>query len=386
MTRVLHLISSSGFFGADNVLIQLSKQMRQTAFSPTIGVFKNLQIPHLEVAEVAKRHNFPVEIFPCKGKLDLRTISSIRNVLKTRKIHIVHSHGYKSNLYALAASAGKNVSLVATCHNWLGDDRKMRFYARLDKFFLNRFDKVVAVSDTVEQEILNHNIPSAKVLVIPNGIDLDRFNSLRKPDTLKGEFGIDGNYRVIGTVGRLSEEKGHRILLHAAKRVLQEYSNVVFLIVGDGPLRRDLEAKSAQLIEAEGTKADRPGGPIVFAGVRNDMPEIYSLMDIFVLPSLTEGLPMVLLEAMAAKKPAVATRVGAVPRVFERGQCGLLIQPGDAESLAGAILDLLDNPQKAQSLAQKGYERVRDHFSAQRMADQYVEVYEDALRARGSKG
>jgi len=378
--KVLHLINSSGFFGADNVLIELSKQMRQTAFSPTIGVFKNLKIPHLEVAEVARRYDFPVEIFPCKGKLDIRTILSIRNFLRAQKIDIAHSHGYKSNFYALAASTGNKVSLIATCHNWLGQDRKMKLYARLDKSFLNRFDKVVAVSDSVEKEILKHNISPAKVLVIQNGIDLGRFNSGRKTDTLRRELGIDPKCNIVGTVGRLSEEKGHTHLLHGAQKVLQAYPDVVFLIVGDGPLREDLQDKALQLAQ-EGSV-----NPFLFTGVRNDMEEIYSLMDIFVLPSLTEGLPMVLLEAMAAQKPVVATRVGAVPRVIENGHSGLLIPPGDVESLAGAIIDLLNDPQKAQYMAQNGYERVRDHFSAKRMAEQYIKVYEDVLSTRNKKG
>jgi glycosyltransferase involved in cell wall biosynthesis len=376
---VLHLINSSGFFGADNALIELSKQMRRTTFSPTVGVFKNLRIPHLEVAEVAKRYDLPVLIFPCRGKLDIRTILSIRNFLRTQKIGIVHSHGYKSNFYALTASFGKNLSLVTTCHSWLGEDLKMKLYARLDKSLLNRFDKVVAVSDTLKQEILNHNISSTRVLTIHNGIDVDRFNSRKRPDTLKREFGIDHKCRIIGTVGRLSEEKGHSHLLRAADNVLRTCPDVVFLIVGDGPLRKNLQDKALQL--AQGGSVN----PFLFTGVRNDMEEIYSLMDIFVLPSLTEGLPMVLLEAMAAQKPVVATKVGAVPRVIDDGHSGLLISPGDVESLSEAIIDLLEDPQKAQHLAQNGYKRVRDHFSAKRMAEQYVEVYKDVLRARQQK-
>jgi len=354
--------------------------MRHTAFSPVVGVFKNLHNPRLEVARVAELHNLPVKVFPCKGRVDVSTILLIKKFLKTQKIDIIHSHGYKSNLYAVAASVGNTVSLVATCHNWLGDDRKMKLYAHLDKSFLNRFDKVVAVSDSVEKEILEHNIPFAKVLIIPNGIDLDRFNSGRKSDTLKREFGIDHKCTIIGTVGRLSEEKGHSHLLHAAEKVLQTYPDVVFLIVGDGPLREDLQDKALQLAQG------RSGNPFLFTGVRNDMEKIYSLMDIFVLPSLTEGLPMVLLEAMAAQKPVVATKVGAVPRVVEDGHSGLLIPPGDVERLAGAIMDLLDSPQRAQHLAQNGYERVRDHFSAKRMGEQYIEVYQDVLSARSKKG
>jgi len=376
---VLHLISSSGFYGADNVLIELSKQMLHSAFSPVVGVFKNLHNPRLEVARVAKLHNLPVEVFPCNGRVDVSTILLIKKFLKTEKIDIIHSHGYKSNLYAVAASVGNTVSLVATCHNWLGDDRKMKLYARLDKSFLNRFDKVVAVSDSVGKEILEHNIPSAKVLIIPNGIDLDRFNSGKRSDTLRREFGIDPECTIIGTVGRLSEEKGHSHLLHAAEKVLRTYPNVVFLIVGDGPLRQELEKKASQLAQGKSVN------PFLFTGVRDDMERIYSLMDIFVLPSLTEGLPMVLLEAMAAQKPVVATKVGAVPGVIDDGHSGLLIPPGDVESLSGAIIDLLKDPHRAQHLAQNGYKRVRDHFSSKRMAEQYVEVYKDVLNARSKK-
>ncbi|MFX0202914.1 MAG: glycosyltransferase, partial [Candidatus Hodarchaeota archaeon] len=176
MLKVLQLISSSGFFGADNMLIELSKGLRHTTFSPIIGVFRNLHNPHLEVAEEAKRYNVPVEIFPCNGRLDFKTLLSIRRFLEDQKIGIIHTHGYKSNLYALAASLGQNVSLITTCHNWLGDDPKMRFYARLDKFFLNRFGKVIAVSEGLKQEILCHNISPRKVLTIYNGVDVDRFN------------------------------------------------------------------------------------------------------------------------------------------------------------------------------------------------------------------
>jgi len=354
--------------------------MRHTAFSPVVGVFKNLHNPRLEVARVAELHNLPVEVFPCNGRVDVSTIRLITKTLKTQKIDIIHSHGYKSNLYAVAASAGKTVSRIATCHNWLGDDRKMKLYARLDKAFLNRFDKVVAVSDSVEKEILKHNISPAKVLVIPNGIDLDRFISGRKTDTLRREFGIDPKCTIVGTVGRLSEEKGHTHLLHGAQKVLRTYPDVVFLIVGDGPLRQDLQDKALQV--------GRGGSdnPFLFTGFRDDMEEIYSLLDIFVLPSLTEGLPMVLLEAMAAQKPVVATRVGAVPRVVQDGHSGLLILPGDVESLAEAIMDLLKDSQRAQHLAQKGYERVRDHFSAKRMAEKYIKVYEDVHSTRNKKG
>lgn len=379
MLKVLHLISSSGFFGAENMLIELSKGLGHTTFSPIFGVFRNQHNPHLEVAEEAKRYNFPVKIFPCNGRLDLKTLLSLRRFSEDQKISIIHTHGYKSNLYALAASIGKKVHLITTCHNWLGDDPKMRFYGWLDKFFLNRFGRVIAVSDSLKQEILRHNISPRKVLTIYNGIDVDRFNQQKKSDCIRREFGIDESCKVIGTVGRLSEEKGHVYLLQGAKKVLKKYPRVVFLIVGDGPLRRHLEANSSQLAERRIAKAGSFEAPIIFTGVRTDMPAIYSLMDIFILPSLTEGLPMVLLEAMASETPVVATKVGAVPKVVEHDNSGLLIPKGDVNALTKAIIDLLANPQKAHFLAKNAYEKVRTEFSSQKMAERYAEVYKEVL-------
>jgi glycosyltransferase involved in cell wall biosynthesis len=337
--KVLHLISSSGFFGADNMLIELSKELRHTGYTPIIGAFKNIHNPHVEVAEEAKQYNFSVTLFPCNGRLDFKTILS-----------------------------------------------KMKFYARLDKFFLNRFDRVIAVSDSVKQEILNHNISAGKVLTICNGIDTNRFNNPKKIENVRREFGIDKSYKIIGTVGRLSEEKGHIHLLNAATKVFQEYPKVVFLVVGDGPLRNDLEEKASALRQTQHVEKNGPESPFIFAGVRSDMPAIYSLMDIFVLPSLTEGLPMVLLEAMASQKPIVATNVGAIPKVIEHGHSGLLVQPGDTKGLAKAITDLLANPQKAYGLAKNARRKVKQQFSSERMAERYVEVYRDVLGIRRAAG
>ena len=371
MAQVLHLISSSGFFGAENVLVELSRELRHSTFSPIIGVFNNLHNPHLEVAEEAKRHNLPVAIFPCAGRLDMKTIFLIRRFLEEQKIDIIHTHGYKSNLYAVGASLGKskNISLITTCHNWLGDSPKMRFYAWLDKFLLNRFNKVVAVSDTLKQEILRHNIAPTKVLTIHNGIDIHRFDNHKKTHSIKKDFGIREDWNVIGTVGRLSEEKGLIYLIHAAERVLKDNPQVVFLIVGDGPLREALERKYNL-------------AHIIFTGIRNDVPDLYRCMDIFLLPSLKEGLPMVLLEAMASRLPVVATRVGAIPSAVKDGDTGLLIEPGSEEEIERALLHLLNNQALAKSIGQNGYRHVKKHFSSETMARAYLNVYRELTNKR----
>lgn len=385
MPNVLQLISSSGFYGADNVLIELSRELEKSTFRPFVGVFKNSQNPHLEIATVAAQHSLPVITFPCNGKLDLRTVITLRKYLKANAIDIVHTHGYKTNFYALAALVGKRMACVTTCHNWLGGDAKMKFYAALDKRLLNRFDRIVAVSDRVQEEILNHHIASEKALMINNGIDIKRFHTHTGKALIKQKLGIDPDAMVIGTVGRLSDEKGHVNLLEAAIHVIERYPKVVFLIVGDGPLRKQLEAKATEITDRISEKTGFSHPHFIFTGVRNDMPDIYSIMDIFTLPSFEEGLPMVILETMASKTPIISTRVGAIPSVLEDGRSGLFVTPGDVTGLAAAIVDLLENEEKRDTLSKNAWQRVEREFSSRKMAEKYIAVYEDALRTRKIK-
>ena len=127
------------------------------------GVFKNLYNPHLEVAEEAKKHDFPVTIFPCNGRVDIRTILLMRRFLEEQKIEIIHTHNYKSNFYGLIASFGLNVPLITTCHTWFGKTLKMRTFLFLDKCLLKRFDKIVAVSGPIREEALHCRVPSRKI-------------------------------------------------------------------------------------------------------------------------------------------------------------------------------------------------------------------------------
>jgi glycosyltransferase involved in cell wall biosynthesis len=363
---VLHLISSVGFFGAENVMVELAAKLIHTPFKPIIGVFNNVNNPHLEAAQEAEKMDLPVRVFHCKGKFDVKAIYSLKKFLTQHNVKIIHSHGYKSNFYGFTADLSKNIKHVATCHNWLGSDPKMRFYAWLDKKTLARFDKIIAVSKVIQKELLRHGIPSHKIALISNGISLNRFQKNTCVSELRKEFGINEDCKVIGTVGRLTEEKGLTYLIDAVKRIVSSCPNTVVLIVGDGPLRQHLEAQASQL-------------PVVFTGVRKDLPALYSLMDIFVLPSLNEGLPMVLLEAMASRKPIVATSVGEIPRVLQDEKSGIVIPPGKSDLLADALLSLLSNEDWAQQLAEQGYRDVQQHYSSETMAGNYLEIYRDLV-------
>jgi glycosyltransferase involved in cell wall biosynthesis len=244
----------------------------------------------------------------------------------------------------------------------------MRAYAAFDRLILRRFDKVAAASEPVAALLRRTGIPTAEAL--PNGVDVTRFG--RGTPALRTLM-PDGCDRLVGFVGRLVPEKGGEILLRSAKQVLKVRPQTAFLFVGEGPARREWEDLAGRLGIA---------GNVVFAGVRTDMPDLYASLDMLALPSFTEATPMCVLEALAAFCPVVATAVGSVPTVITPGITGLLVEPGDVEGLASAILRLLADPGLAQALASQGRAHVARHFSADMTAAAYRDLYEQAVSHR----
>lgn len=367
--KVLQLRSSLGYFGAENVIIELARSLSAMEYHPIVGVFNNTYCPHIEMVDVAKKYGLNTKIFDCKSPLSLKTIIDIRKYIKENNIDIIHSHGYKTNFFALLANLFENKPLVCTCHPWTetGYNLKAKIYSWLDKLILNRFDKIVAVSSNVKEEIFKSGITQEKVSVIENGIDIHRFSNRFDKRELYQKYKIESNRTIIGTIGRLVPEKAHDVLIEAAKLIIENYPDVCFLIVGDGPLRGYLEDKVKEL---------RLQKHIIFTGVSNNIPEVLALIDIFVLSSISEGFPMVLLEAMAAKKPIVTTKVGEIPNVISDNEDGVIVSPNDKAELKRGIEYLLKEKEKAELFAQRAYAKVVQHFSARVMAENYIKVYE----------
>jgi len=218
-------------------------------------------------------------------------------------------------------------------------------------------------------------IGAKKISLIENGVNLERF-SKKITDSLKESLGIKKEALVIGTIGALTKEKGHFYLMKAIPKVVRKFSGAIFLLVGDGRERPFLKETISQLGISH---------RVIFAGMRQDIPEILSILDIFVLPSLNEGLPMALLEAQAARVPVIATRVGDVPKVINNGKTGILVPPMNPESLSDAIIQILFNKKLASEIAQKGFERVRDHFSSKRMGEKYLSIYKELIEGPSSQ-
>ncbi len=368
--NILHLRSSGGFFGAEGVILNLVQELVELGIDNRIVCLNNPRDPHIELVEEAKKNGLKAEDIISRGKLDLKTILQVRALLKKYKINILHCHDYKTNFLGFFATRGLKISIVTTNHLWTQATTSLRFYESLDGYIIRFFNRVIAVSDSIKNEILKRGVPQSKVITINNGINLQGLNRISDGQNLRMAFGISQNSAIVGTVGRLSVEKGHTYLLEAAKGVIKVIPDAKFLVVGEGPLREELTAKSGKL---------GIGANVIFTGMRRDMADVYDLLDLCVSSSLREGLPLVILEALAMERAVIATDVGGVSGIIENGKTGILLKPTDVEGLSRAIVSLLRDKQKREIFGRNGRKLVEQRFSAKVMASKYKQVYEELL-------
>jgi glycosyltransferase involved in cell wall biosynthesis len=369
--KVLQLISSGGYYGAENMLLNLVGEEEAAGSQNILGVFDNRHQPNTELYDRALEKGIKTELIPCQGKIDWRVVGEIRRLIRAHDIDIIHTHGYKANLYGYVAARRESKPVVATCHNWLTGGAMLAAYNFLDRIALKQFDAVSAVSQTIAEKLLSLGVRRQRITVIPNGIDVHASHAAPSCAPLAAEARKE---QVIGIVARLDLQKGFECLLNAVAALRRSFPGLRLVIVGEGPDR----AKIEQMVSRQNL-----AGVVTMAGRQSDMPAVYAGIDIFVLPSLNEGLPMTLLEAMAASKPIVATRVGAVPTVITDRETGLLIEPNDAAGLTNALAQLLTDPELCRRLALKARAQVEQHYTAAAMSRKYLAMYQDVLTRRG---
>jgi glycosyltransferase involved in cell wall biosynthesis len=376
---VLQLISSSGLFGAERVLLELSSFLAAEGHPTTVGVLTVPEAPAPAVATEARRRGLRVLHLPCRRKFDAAAAWRLRRFVEEEGIGVVHSHGYKSDLYQFLAALPATTARVATCHNWLTDSLKLLVYELLDKLVMHRLDHVVAVSERLRGEIVAAGIAPGRVSVVENGLDLPAPSPGARA-RIRGELGLEAEDRLLVTVGRLDPWKDHATLLEAlARLVATEGAGAAragaprLLLVGDGELRGVLERRAAEL---------GLGRRVIFAGYRSEIAESLAAGDLFVLSSKKEGLPMVLLEAMAAEKPIVSTSVGEIPRALGDGAAGVLVPPRDPGALAAALGSLLRDGERADALARRARARYSEMYSRRAMGERYLALYDRLLSTR----
>ena len=354
--RIVHLVIGGDVAGGQLVALRLARAARargdEVAFvAPERGPF----------TELAAREGFAVEILPLRRSFQLAAAWRLAQLLRRRRVDVLHTHTLASaNVLSRLAAAAARVPLVSHLHienhfrpatRWL--------LARLDSVTARLAARLVAVSEDTKRAYERQGYPRGRIEVVYNGVDLPANGEYRRNDPAR-----------IGEVARLCDVKGQRELLHALARLPEAR----LVLAG-----RDLERGGAFKDELE-RESERLGiRERVEFGFFEDVPALLETLDVVALPSWTEGLPLVLLEAMARGRPVVATPVGGTPELVTDGETGLLVPPRDSEALAAALQRVLDDPDLARRLGEAGRARVAERFTAAEQEQRMLEIYDSVV-------
>jgi glycosyltransferase involved in cell wall biosynthesis len=375
MKKVLHLRSSSGFHGPERQILQLAKHMRREGFQLEMHVLYRRQgaSPLIHpLIEKARNNGLKAEQLEGKAKLSPKNIFYIAQRLNRERFSLIHTHGYKANVIGGIAAKLAGVKSVATMHLHTETTHRLRLYRIIDLLTLRFFPKVIAVSESMRQYLIAAGLPPKRVVTVYNAIDIGIFTSNVSfhDKALRNQLGIGSDQHIISIIGRLTSQKGHHYFLESAKRILEVSPETRFLIAGDGPLRENLKGLSLSLGITQAVR---------FLGYRQDIATLIGMSNVIAMPSLREGLPYVLLEALALARPVVGTKVRGIPEVIKHGETGFLVPPKDSEALAEAIIQVLRNPEEAARLGERGRKLVSREFNVETMARKTAAVYAEVL-------
>ncbi len=357
--------------GIETLILNICKQINRDIFEASIFVFtKNGTLKEeyinsgVGVIEVGKKDGF-----------DWFLPVRLSRALKKNMINIVHTHNSSNWLYGAIAGKIAGIPVIHTEHTTRNSYSKHAIRWALIENVLAKFTKtIISVAESIKNQMsIFANIDPRKIKIIHNGIEYDKFDRTIDKEKIKRSLSLAKDDIVIGNVARFYDNKDHKTLLKAFKLVLGKVQNTYLLLIGDGPLKKEAEdvAKDLQLEKK-----------VKFIGNRRDIPAILKIMDVFALSSKKEGLPIVLLEAMASGLPVVATNVDGNAEAVQHGKTGIIVPAKDHNLLAEAIISVLIDKEQAKQMGKKGQERVRQYFSFKKMIKKYEDIYISAINKR----
>ena len=377
--NLVYFIDGLGMGGAERLMIPMLKNLDQEIFNPRVGVFQVREGNPIE--HELKAIGIPVDLIPIPYLRDWTALPRLRSYLRNHQADLIHTQ------LEFAATLGSVVSKmlrlpnVCTIHTMPPQNMslKLKMHQQVEwmalKFFCYR---VISVSEEARQYhiAISNSVPE-KVVTLYNGVDLTLYPN-RAGDTeresVRREFGIPGHASLVVTVAVLRELKGIQFMIRAMPHILESFPDVHYLIVGDGDHRDALESE----VKIAGVEKN-----VVFAGTRKDIPGILSACDIFVLPTLTEALPTVLAEAMAARLSIVASAVGGVPEMIVNGENGILVSAGNIQELQNACKRLLADPLLGIRMGEAGWRIVNQKFNVAAQVRHLEQIYLDLIAMYG---
>jgi len=368
LITALFIIKPERGAGAEMVLVEVAARLNRERFKVICG----LLTPDTEGLIPAGLATVNFRMPGLNGWVWLRFFLQLCWVIYRQRVDLIHVNSYVPGNYARLAAALMQVPIVIDhWHGFSRFSRKRRFICR----FLARFtDLSLAVSQGVKDYLVKEiGLAPEKIRVLANGVDIAAIDAARPRAEIRRELGLPANAPIIGLVGRLDHwGKGHKELFAAMARLTARYP-VQALIVGGGRREAEIQQAAADLGLA---------GQVHFLGSRQDVPELLHAMDIFVLPSYSEGLSLALMEAMAAGLPVIATTVGGNPELVTDGETGLLIPSKDADALAAALERLLADPTEAKAMGEKARRQVEANYSLERVGTEINGIYEELVEGK----
>ncbi len=357
--RIFYFITDIDIGGAEKMLFELVQRIDRSKFIPDVGCLKGEGI----VGKKLEALGIKVRYFHIEKLWHIYKLSNIVSFLRQERFDILHSYLFHANIIGRVCGRIAGIPIIISSIRVC--EKKKQYHLWMDRITSWMVNLEICVSKEVKNfTIEKANISEHKLKIVENGIPdsfLDAVTSYRNKKA---------HSLVVGTVARLSEQKGIKYLLHAAKRIIEQFPSITVIIAGSGPLSSQLKELSTKLNISRNVK---------FIGFRNDIPELLSVIDIFVLPSLWEGMPNVVLEAMAAGKPVIATDTGGSKDLIDSNINGVLVEPGNSEALAEAILKLLGDPAQRQRLGESAREKVKERFPIDKMVSKTEQVYTQFL-------
>jgi glycosyltransferase involved in cell wall biosynthesis len=376
--KILYVIGTMNVGGAENHIVQLCSRLDRSRFTPTVcclfdggPLLQELEKAKVDVLVLGSRKN--KRVFRTRLGL-LIGLWRLIWYMRKHRFSIVHAHLYHAYILAgLCAKLADDPVLITSRHSMTFFKKQLVF--RVFEGVVNRYsDLVIAVSKAIKKDVLEQErLQTSKIKVVYNGIDMEKYGIHIDTAEKKRSLGLDPNARAVGVIANLHEYKGHRSLIEAAHLVTKSFPAVQFVLVGDGPMRPEIEAMIASLGLSR---------HVFLLGRREDVSGILASVDVYVHPSFQEGFSYAILEAMAAGKPVIAAAVGGNPEAVVHGETGFLVPPGNTHQLAEAILWLVNRPTEAFQLGAAGRRRVAERFEISAMVREYESLYERLVAAK----
>jgi glycosyltransferase involved in cell wall biosynthesis len=376
--KILDLRDTHEIGGPGKTILETFRAIDHARFDVHLGLFRSpedrSETPFLTAARAI---GMPIHEVRARGPYDPRLAFRLAALVREQAFDIVHPHEGSSDIVTYAMRAIHRVPIVTTAHGFIGNSAKQRFMVALDKRVMRGFDRVIAVSEKMQRDLIAAGVPGSKVTLLHNAIVLEKYRRTGETGALAAVVGRPLPRPAIVSIGRLSPEKGHADLVDALARVAATGRRISAVFAGDGPSRADLTAR----IQAAGLQ-----DWIHLPGYVQQPARLLQEADLMVLPSHTEGLPNAALEAFAMEVPVLATRVGGTPEVVTDGETGRLVPARSPESLAAGIISFLDDRATWRGFTDQARRVVETRFDFKTRTSKLEAIYDEMMHAHATQG